>query len=65
MCGLVPLVILLLNVLVIAETRRLHNEQEQLTFSVRLVSAKSSSTPAGLTTGPQGDADTRHQVATS
>ena len=57
-CGLVPLIILLLNVLVIAETRRLLDQQKQLTYSVRLVSTK----PTGAATGPQADADTRHQV---
>jgi len=54
-CGLVPLIILLLNVLVIAETRRLLEQQKQMTYSVRLVSTKSS-TQAALAAGPQGDA---------
>jgi len=53
-CGLVPLVILLLNVLVIVETRRLLDQQKELTYSVRLVGAKSSA--------PQADADIRQQV---
>jgi len=58
-CGLVPLLILLLNVLVIAETRRLLAQQKQLTCSVRLVSTKTSATTAAG--GP--DADARHQVS--
>jgi len=62
-CGLVPLLILLLNVLVIAETRRLLAQQKQLTCSVRLVSTKTAAntTAAGLAAGP--DADARHQVS--
>ena len=60
MCGLVPLIILLLNVLVIAETRRLLDQQKQLTYSVRLVGTKTTSTPAAaMTTGPQADVDSR------
>ena len=62
MCGLVPLVILLLNVLVIAETRRLLAQQKQMTYSVRLVSTNST-TPAALAAGPQGD-QTARQVLT-
>jgi len=64
-CGLVPLTILLLNVLVIAETRRLLEQQKQLTCSVRLVSTKSSTTNAALASGPQADTDTHHQVSGS
>ena len=61
-CGLVPVVILLLNVLVIAETRRLLDQQKQLTYSVRLVSTK----PGELAAGPQADPDgTRHQVSSA
>jgi len=64
-CGLVPLVILLLNVLVIAETRRLLDQQKQLTCSVRLVNtnANKTSSTAAAALPPQPDPDyTRHQV---
>jgi len=59
-CGLVPIIILILNVLVIAETRRLIDQQKQMTYSVRLVNTKSSSS---TNTGQQGDAESRHQVS--
>ena len=64
-CGLVPLVILLLNVLVIAETRRLLDQQKQLTCSVRLVNtnANKTSSTAAAALPPQPDPDyNRHQV---
>jgi len=64
-CGLVPLIILLLNVLVIAETRRLLDQQKQLTYSVRLVSTKSSGAASGPQGGDAGPPDARHQVLIS
>lgn len=60
-CGLVPILILILNILVIAETRRLLAQQKQMTYSVRLVSTKTSSAQAAAT-GPQVDTESRHQV---